>query len=91
MVKDVPHDTGFLQPRRSEAPRLDICIFYLLLSSPATAPAELSLIYLPAIGAIGTSRHYTSCSRSCNLASWKRPSEMVGSKGIFLGDESGRC
>jgi hypothetical protein len=49
-VEDVPHGAGFLRPRRSGAPRLDIRAFYLRLSSPAAALAELSLVYLPAIG-----------------------------------------
>ncbi|GJN30067.1 hypothetical protein PR202_gb18345 [Eleusine coracana subsp. coracana] len=50
-VEDVPHGAAaFLRHSRS----LDIRAFYLRLSSssnsPAAAPAELSLVYLPAIG-----------------------------------------
>ncbi|KAJ1299132.1 hypothetical protein BS78_01G508200 [Paspalum vaginatum] len=47
MQEDGSHAAGFLRP----TPRLHIRAFYLRLSSsPSPAPAELTLVYLPAIG-----------------------------------------
>ncbi|XP_062217049.1 uncharacterized protein LOC133917093 [Phragmites australis] len=45
-MDDGPHGAAFFRPSRA----LEIRAFYLRLSSRAAAPAELTLVYLPAIG-----------------------------------------